>query len=327
MQRETVPGDEGDQLRRTTMTIASFDKFIEPLLRLLAEHPDGLATAEAQRLLAEQFAIGPDDKRQLLPSGSYPVYKSRIGWAHDRLKRDGLSTSRRRGFWQITDKGIAYVRANPSLPANELKRLAYPKSHSTADAGQDRPDAVSANHDEVADAVLETPDDRIAGALSEIEESLRNEILDRIRSRDPAFFERLVLKVLGAMGYGADDDSLEQSGGPGDDGIDGVISLDRLGLDKVYVQAKRYAEDRSVTKDAIHGFIGALHLKGANKGVFITTSRFTSGAAKAAEEVRALSLRLVDGLELARLMIAYRVGVRHEAVAIPKVDLDFWDEE
>jgi restriction system protein len=129
------------------------------------------------------------------------------------------------------------------------------------------------------------------------------------------------------MGYGANEDSLEQSGGPGDDGIDGVISLDRLGLDKVYVQAKRYAEDRPVTKEAIHAFIGALHLKGANKGVFITTSRFTSGAAKAADEVRALTLRLVDGAELARLMITYRVGVRHEAVAIPKVDLDFWDEE
>ena len=108
------------------MTIASFDKFIEPLLRLLAEHPNGLATAEAQRLLAAQFDIGPDQKRELLPSGTYPVYKSRIGWAHDRLKRDGLSTSLRRGFWQITDKGMAYARANPTLDANELKRLAYP---------------------------------------------------------------------------------------------------------------------------------------------------------------------------------------------------------
>ncbi len=309
------------------MTIASFDKFIEPLLRLLAEHPNGLATAEAQRLLAEQFGIGPDQKRQLLPSGTYPVYKSRIGWAHDRLKRDGLSTSLRRGFWQITQKGIEYVRATPILSTDELKRLAYPKNGSTASISLSRTDKGSASHHEGVDTELETPDDRIASALSEIEDSLRNDVLDRIRGRDPEFFEHLVLKVLSAMGYGASDDSLEQSGGPGDDGIDGVISLDRLGLDKVYVQAKRYAEDRPVTKEAIHGFIGALHLKGANKGVFITTSRFTSGAAKAAEEVRALSLRLVDGLELGRLMISYRVGVRHETIAIPKVDLDFWDDE
>lgn len=309
------------------MTIASFDKFIEPLLRLLAEHPNGLATAEAQRLLAEQFGIGPDQKRQLLPSGTYPVYKSRIGWAHDRLKRDGLSTSLRRGFWQITQKGTEYVRATPILSTDELKRLAYPKNGSTASISMGRTDKRSASHHEGVDTELETPDDRIASALSEIEDSLRNDVLDRIRGRDPEFFEHLVLKVLSAMGYGASDDSLEQSGGPGDDGIDGVISLDRLGLDKVYVQAKRYAEDRPVTKEAIHGFIGALHLKGANKGVFITTSRFTSGAAKAAEEVRALSLRLVDGVELGRLMISYRVGVRHETIAIPKVDLDFWDDE
>jgi len=309
------------------VTIASFDKFIEPLLRLLAEHPSGVATSDAQRLLAEQFDIGPDQKRELLPSGTYPVYKSRIGWAHDRLKREGISTSLRRGFWQITDKGIEYARANPCLPTNELKRLAYPKHNSPATSSQDRRDGLSPCHQEDVDTVLETPDDRIGGALSEIEESLRNDVLVRIRGRDPEFFEGLVLKVLSAMGYGANEDSLEQSGGPGDDGIDGVISLDRLGLDKVYVQAKRYAEDRPVTKEAIHGFIGALHLKGANKGVFITTSRFTSGAAKAADEVRALSLRLVDGVELARLMISYQVGVRHESIAIPKVDLDFWDEE
>ena len=122
------------------MTVASFDKFIEPLLRLLAEHPNGVATAEAQRLLAEQFDIGPDQKRELLPSGTYPVYKSRIGWAHDRLKRDGLSTSLRRGFWQITQKGTEYVRATPILSTDELKRLAYPKNGSTASISMGRTD-------------------------------------------------------------------------------------------------------------------------------------------------------------------------------------------
>lgn len=308
------------------MTIASFDKFIEPLLQLLAEHPSGLATSEAQRLLADKFDISPDQRRELLPSGIYPVYKSRIGWAHDRLKREGLSTSLRRGFWQITDKGLAYTRANPSLSVTELKRLAYPK-HTVSTTSADRDNSLPITDQDDVGTPLETPDDRIGSALAEIEESLRHDLLARVRTRDPEFFEGLVLKVLRAMGYGADEDSLEQSGGPGDDGIDGVISLDRLGLDKVYVQAKRYAEDRPVPKEAIHGFIGALHLKGANKGVFITTSRFTSGATRAAEEVRALSLRLVDGVELTRLMTAYQVGVRHESIAVPKIDLDFWDDD
>ncbi|WP_328986487.1 restriction endonuclease [Thiorhodovibrio winogradskyi] len=314
-------------MRIKSMPIPSFDSFIDPLLRLLTEHPGGLATAEAQRLLAEQFAIGPDQKRELLPSGTYPVYKSRIGWAHDRLKREGLSSSPKRGFWQITDKGIAYARANPKLCADELKRLAYPKQRTAPLASDESPEGSPPNDSVGVDSLLGTPDDRIGSALSEIEDSLRTDLLARIRNRDPEFFEGLVLKVLRAMGYGADEDSLEQSGGPGDDGIDGVISLDRLGLDRVYVQAKRYAEDRPITKEAIHGFIGALHLKGANKGVFITTSRFTAGAARAAAEVRALSLRLVDGVELTRLMICYQVGVRHESIAIPKVDLDFWDDE
>lgn len=303
------------------MTIARFDLFIEPLLRLLAQHPGGIGTADAQRQLADQFSISEEERRQLLPSGVYPVYKSRIGWAHDRLKREGLSSSVRRGLWRITDKGLAYAKQHPKLAQEEVARLARPTRSSVA--GSDQSAVLLTGTCDILDL---PPDERIHLALHEIRESLVRDVLQHIAARDPEFFERLVLQTLRAIGYGADEGSLEHSGSPGDDGIDGVISLDRLGLDQVYVQAKRYAPDRKIHKEAIHGFIGALHLQGANKGVFITTSSFSLGAKRAGEEVRGLSLRLIDGDMLARLMIDHQVGVRHEAIPIPRLDLDFWEE-
>ncbi|MBK1631336.1 hypothetical protein CKO31_11415 [Thiohalocapsa halophila] len=309
------------------MAIPSFDKFIEPLLRLLAEHPDGMKTGDAQKALADQLGISDEQRRQLLPSGVYPVYKSRIGWAHDRLKRAGFSQSERRGFWRLTNSGRDFSNRNPTLDPETLKHLAYPETpgrlsqigttnHGTPEIATECPERDST-----------PPDERLYHALTEIRQITALDLLDRIFEREPEFFETLVLRVLKGMGYGADERSLEHSGSPGDDGIDGVISLDRLGLDQVYIQAKRYATERHISKDAIHGFIGALHLQGAVKGIFITTSGFTAGAKKAAASVRGLSLRLIDGEELAALMIEHQVGVRHEPLPVPKIDLDFWESD
>ncbi|MBP8283324.1 MAG: restriction endonuclease [Chromatiaceae bacterium] len=304
------------------MAIASFDRFIEPLLRLLILHPGGIKASDAQRALADQFGITDEERRVLLPSGIYPVYKSRIGWANDRLKRQGFSISERRGYWRVTEKGLAYAASNPSISEGELKRLAYPGRNLHIN----RMVVETLTEIEQPEFPGSAPEERIHQALTEIREGVVHDLLQRIASREPEFFERLVLQVLKAMGYGADELALEHSGSPGDDGIDGIISLDRLGLDQVYVQAKRYAEDRRIQKDAIHGFIGALHLKGANKGVFITTSGFSAGATKAAQDVRGLTLRLIDGDRLARLMIEHQVGVQHDAIPVPKLDLDFWED-
>jgi len=305
------------------MSIPSFDRFIDPLLRLLTQHPEGIRAADAQRVLAEGMGITPEARRQLLPSGGYPVYKSRIGWAHDRLKREGLSSSVRRGFWCITAQGLDYAARHPTLPGEEIQRIARP----AADSRVGSSDAPRTDEETALSPAVTSPVERIHQAIADLRENLRAELLDRILARDPAFFEVLVLQLLKAMGYGTEAGALEHSGNPGDDGIDGIISLDQLGLDRVYVQAKRYARDRRVQKEAIHGFIGALHLKGANKGVFITTGGFTAGAGFAAREVRGLNLRLIDGEELTRLMIDHQVGVRHEAQPVPKTDLDFWEEE
>jgi restriction system protein len=309
------------------MVIPSFDQFIEPLLRLLAQHPEGLKTADVQQALADHFCLTDAQRRELLPSGIYPVYKSRIGWAHDRLKRAGLSQSERRGFWRLTESGRHFAMHYPRLDENAVKRLAHPTDVSRASSQQRDPAAAGDVSDEDAATLASAPDERLYQALTEIRQSTALDLLDRVFEREPEFFEILVLRLLKAMGYGADESSLEHSGSPGDDGIDGVISLDRLGLDQVYVQAKRWAPDRPIGKDAIHSFIGALHLKGATKGVFITTSGFTAGATRAGAEVRGLSLRLIDGERLAQLMIEYQVGVRHEPLPIPKIDLDFWESD
>lgn len=308
------------------MAIPSFDLFIEPLLQLLAKHPDGILTSEAQQTLAEQLGVTADERRELLPSGVYPVYKSRIGWAHDRLKREALSTSVRRGFWKLTDAGIAYARNHPVLSPEELHRLAYPGRESRASSAEES-QSVSPSRQDQERILAASPDDRIRDALTEIEESLRRDLLERILARDPEFFERLVLMLLKGMGYGTEERDIEHTGGTGDGGIDGVISLDQLGLDRVYIQAKRYRADLPIQKEAIHSFIGALHLKGANKGVFITTSRFTDGARASGTQVRGITLRLIDGEELTHLMIQHQVGSRHQPLPIPKLDLDFWEDE
>jgi restriction system protein len=167
-----------------------------------------------------------------------------------------------------------------------------------------------------------TPDDRLEGALTEIYDSVGEELLDSIANSSAAFFEELVLDVLQAMGYGIGRGEHLQTSGPGDAGIDGVISLDRLGLEKVYVQAKRW--QNAVGRPEVQGFYGALAGQRATKGVFITTSQFTAQAVQFATSVERIVL--VDGKQLVRLMMEYGVGVSHRTVRIPKVDSDYFED-
>jgi restriction system protein len=169
----------------------------------------------------------------------------------------------------------------------------------------------------------ESPDERIDHAVAELRQSVSRDLLEKIGQGEPAFFERLVLELLHAMGYGKSEDDLQQVGGKGDDGIDGIISLDRLGLDRVYVQAKRY--QGSVGPEAIRGFLGALQLQGASRGVFLTTGTFTKQARESAAKARG-SIVLVDGARLTELMIEHGVAVTHEIVRKPKIDGDYFED-
>ena len=306
------------------MPVPAFDQFIDPLLRYLAAHPEGATAGDAYGALADQLELTAADRAEMLPSEAQAVYKNRIGWAHDRLKRAGLSGAPKRGFWKLTDVGTAYVTKHKALSEGGLARLAYVGRASRVKPVTD-PSSASIRAANVATVAIDqaSPEERIDAALAELRESVARDLLESIGRSPPAFFEQLVLDLLHALGYGTNRSDLKRVGGSGDGGIDGIISLDRLGLEKVYVQAKRWKNN--VGSPEIQGFMGALQLQGAAKGVFITTSAFTRDAKEAAAKARG-SIVLVDGAELSSLMMDHGVAVSHKALRIPKVDNDYFED-
>ncbi|MFN7982523.1 MAG: restriction endonuclease [Vicinamibacterales bacterium] len=304
----------------------TYDQFIEPILRFLAKHPEGAPARDVHDAAAAALGLMDDDRAQLLPSGVQRVYKNRAGWGHDRLKRAGLSQSLRRGFWRLTDAGNAFAATHPfPLTVAEVESLAFDHSNVRLrpDDGQTTTGPGTAS--EVTTAVQDTaatPDDRLETAIGELRESVRTELLEVLSQVSPQFFETIVLELLHRMGYGTTRDDVQRVGGVGDGGIDGVISLDRLGLEKVYVQAKRWQS--SVGGPDVQAFYGALAQRRANKGVFITTSWFTPAALQFAQQVERIVL--VDGARLADLMIEHEVGVTLRPLKVPKLDSDYFEE-
>jgi restriction system protein len=302
------------------MAIPTYDQFIEPLLRFLGGRPEGAKTSEVYAALADAVGLTDDERAQLLPSRRQPVHQNRIGWAHDRLKRAGLSESQKRGTWQLTDDGRAFLADHPNaLSQEEIDKIAKvpPDSRLT---DPDSPEPIPAPQ---AAGDGGSPDERIEQAVGELNDSLASDLLDMIGQSSPTFFEHLVLDLLHALGYGTSRVDLQQVGGSSDGGIDGIISLDRLGLEKVYVQAKRW--QNTVGRPEIQGFFGALAGRRAKKGVFITTSAFTREARDYANQVSD-SIVLLNGSRLARLMIEHGVGVTHRSLKVAQVDSDYFEE-
>lgn len=305
------------------MAVPSFDRFIDPLLRVLAAQPGEVRAADAHEASAAALGVTDEDKATLIPSGQ-PLYKNRVGWAHDRLKRAGLSEAVRRGVWRATDAGRALAARYPvALPTELVTKLA--RDYDDGDGGSGPPDGGGRSVESMERAeVRASPDERIDTALQEIRGSVAGELLELIGRQSPSFFERLVLDLLHKMGYGLSRHELQTVGGSGDGGIDGIISLDRLGLQKVYVQAKRWAG--VVGGPIVRDFIGALTTRGADKGVLLTTSKFTPDAVATAERVRSGTIVLVDGRRLAELMIDHGVAVVSRPLHIPRIDGDYFDE-
>ena len=306
------------------MPVPTYDKFIEPVLRYLALHPQGVPARQAHDAAADTLGLNDDDRQLLLSSGAQPVYKNRAGWAHDRLKRGGLSSSPRRGMWQITPQGIRFAAEHPApLAAEQVQRMAREfidvRLRPMADAPFVEPPITPSTP---ADAVA-SPDDRLSNALDELHAAAKADLLELLARVSPSFFETIVLDLLHRMGYGASRADLQRVGGAGDAGIDGIISLDRLGLEKVYVQAKRW--QNAVGRPELQAFYGALAGQKAKKGVFITTSGFTAQALDFARSVEGIVL--VDGVRLAGLMIDHEVGITSRTVRIPKIDSDYFDDE
>jgi len=288
--------------------------------------PGEVRAAEAHDAAANMLGISEQDRQELLPSGMQPIYRNRAGWAHDRLKRAGLSQSPHRGYWQLTDEGrkFALAHSSPLSPA-EVEQLAngfmgVRLSPSPADAPM-APGSQTPLIDQ--NASVASPEERLGQAVAELRRSVADELLEVLARVTPRFFEFIVLDLLHRMGYGANRSDLQHVGGSGDRGIDGIISLDRLGLEKVYVQAKRW--QGVVGRPEIQAFYGALAGQRAHKGVFISTSTYTPQAKEFANSVQYIVL--VDGARLAELMIDYEVGVSARTVKVPKLDSDYFDEE
>jgi restriction system protein len=301
------------------MSIPTFDEFIEPLLRTLHENPDGIRTQDAYEKVAARVGLSEEEKDEFIPSGDQETYKNRIGWAHDRLKRAELSHSAEWGVWQLTDAGREFAeKYSDGIPDDKLGYIARIDRRSSS--------AEDSSESEEDEDVTKTPDERIDIAVEELKESVADELLGMIHERPFEFFEHLVLDLLKAMGYGAGENSIDHQGGTHDGGIDGVISLDKLGLEKIYIQAKRW-ESNNVGRPELQQFYGALSERKATKGVYLTTSSFSAEARRFANRISD-SIVLIDGEELTSLMIENGVGVRStRTVRVVDVDRDYFDPE
>lgn len=258
------------------------------------------------------------------------MFANRVHWAKTYLVKAGLAEGTRRGYYRITPRGQAALADAAATINNayldqfkefqDFKAKVNEADGTTAAA----PAQVSASFN--AQVGTETPDEALRKAHSAITGALAADLLDRVRKATPAFFEKLIVELLLAMGYdGTSEEAGRALGQSGDDGVDGVIDQDPLGVDQIFVQAKRYAEGNNIGAGAIRDFYGALSLKKAHKGIFVTTSAFSQPAVDTA---RGLGSRivLIDGLQLSRLMIRYNVGCRDEDVLhLKKVDEDFFE--
>jgi restriction system protein len=302
------------------MAIPDFQSVMRPVLAVVADGlPISLKALREQ--VIEQFQLSEDERHEMLPSGRQTVINNRIGWARTYLNKAGLLSIPSKGLVQITERGREALQNGPQrITIGWLKR--YPEFSAFHGARPDN-DAPSVQAEPVDDI---TPDEQLAQAHQALLQSLADELLAQVRGASPTFFEQLVVDLMIAMGYGG---SRKEAGRAtqqtNDDGIDGIIKEDKLGLDVIYLQAKRWSN--TVHRPEIDKFIGALTRQRARKGVFITTSEFSHGAREAALGLD-IKVVLIDGVELARLMVENNLGCSVKQVyEIKHIDSDYFTED
>ena len=304
------------------MAIPDYQSIMLPLLKLASDKKvHSLRTAIEK--LAHQFSLTAEEREELLPSGRQATFDNRVGWARTYLKKAELLTSPKRGYFEITARGIDVLKQNPEtitwqylMQFEEFVEFQSPKEKT----------AVSSTplvNDKVDD---QTPEEEMETVYQQLREELASELLDAIKGCTPTFFEHLVVDLLVKMGYGGTrKDAGEAIGKSGDGGIDGIIKEDRLGLDIVYIQAKKW-DGNVIGRPEIQKFAGALQGQRARKGVFITTSTFTQHARDFVSRIDS-KIVLIDGEQLAQLMIDYDMGVSRIATYdIKRVDSDYFTD-
>jgi restriction system protein len=297
--------------------------FLHAILRHLAASPEGDRRSNIYEAMPALLGLTDAQRAARLANLPHLRYRHRCGWGLSMAKAAGYVESGGPGIWRINDRGRDLIAAFPQqFDAETAKRiLRESRAGRQTDAENAEDNALGSDIAQVA--AQSSPDERIDAALKELQRAVAADLLERILNAPSAFFEELVLDLLHALGYGTSTDDLEHVGGAGDGGIDGVISLDRLGFEKIYVQAKRW--QHSVGRPEIQSFFGALAGRKARKGVFITTSSFTREAKQYGEQISE-NIVLIDGRRLTALMIENGIGVTHYRVLrLPRVDGDYFD--
>jgi restriction system protein len=313
------------------MPIPTYDALMLPVLRHCAEKTWPMREMVAR--IADDLGLTPEERAQRIPSGNTSVINSRVHWAKTFLKQAGLLSQPKRAVIEITPRGREVLAGNPTkIDVAQLRQfdefrafIGKTKSDNGLVAATDDPIPIAA----VVAAPSSTPEEQITSASLALNEALRDALLARILEGSPTFFEKLIVDFLMAMGYGGSrSDAGEQLGGTGDGGVDGVIREDQLGLDRIYLQAKRYQPGNTVGGATVQAFIGTLVGKGAQKGVLITTSNFSKAAVNSASQSGNLRVVLIDGEELTNLLIRFNVGIRvARTVEIERVDLDYFEDD
>jgi restriction system protein len=299
------------------MPIPDYQDCMLPLLEAVSDGQDHVIR-DVARALADRFVLTDAERKELLPSGQQSVIASRVGWAKTYLKKAGLLTQPSRGVVRLTQEGQAVLKQKPARIDTEFLR-AYPAFTEFID----RSTSETATE---AKPTTATPEEALEASYLALRNALADELLDRVRACSPQFFERLVVELLVAMGYGGSlADAGQAVGRTGDGGIDGIIKEDKLGLDVVCIQAKRW--EKTVGRPEVQAFAGSMEGFRARKGVMITTSSFSKEAQEYVTRIER-KIVLIDGIRLAELMIDHGIGVETaHTYLIKKVDLDYFADE
>jgi restriction system protein len=309
------------------MPIPDYQTLMLPVLRVVGSHNEsGLSQPKLRHQLAIDLKLADSELQELLPSGGQPLFHNRVHWATFYLKKAGLVVTPKRGLLKITPRGAQVLSSNLARIDNSFLRQ-FPEFTSWLSSSSRKPEApFQKDQRSWSSDESKTPAERIETEFSRLRDELAEQVLERVKQCSPAFFERLVVELLLRMGYGGSRaDAGRAVGRSGDEGIDGIIKEDKLGLDTIYIQAKRW-KDNVVGRPAIQQFAGALAGQGAHKGIFITTSDFTDDARSFIAKVNS-KIVLIDGAELANLMIEHGIGVATTVTYdLKRVDSDYFAE-
>ncbi|HEU5228839.1 MAG TPA: restriction endonuclease [Ktedonobacteraceae bacterium] len=306
------------------MAVPDFQSLMLPLLKIAGDQNEH-SLSEATEILAQQFNLNDQDRKELLPSGKQRKFDNRVHWARTYMVKANLIVPTGRSKFRITEQGSGVLKEHP--PLINIKYLEQFPEFLEFKNKSNKINGDTEAPQEIIEKTSQTPQEILDTSYQNLRQNLAQEILERIKNSPPKFFENLVVDLLIAMGYGGSrKDAGQAIGQVGDGGIDGIIKEDKLGLDAIYLQAKRW--EGTVTRPVVQGFAGALIGRKARKGVLITTSNFSQQAIEYASGIDNLKIILIDGEQLAQLMIDHDVGVTEESrYVVKKMDLDYFSDE